>query len=484
MASAVRLDRLEGVPLTKIPHWRLVYSQAGTTHNVINYCYPGSGTGDDQYIVHWIPDDPRNPKNFSTVKMWSVTFAVSMTTLAIALVSTVYSGGVTQIIAEFHVSGEVAILGVSLFVVGFAVSSLLWAPLTELFRRQSLLLLRFLAGTFGSSPLTNAGGVIADMFPASERGLATVIFAAAPFLGPVIGHNAGGFLGAAAGWRWIMGLLAAFSSIVWIIGSLTVPETYAPILLRLESMKVVLSRPWTLLFKEPIVSVLSIYVAIIYGTLYMLFAAFPIVYQRGRGWGQGVGALPFLGIMVGMLISIIYTVFSNNHYKKLQEQKGGIAPPEICLLPNGCICIPSVHYMASVAAGVPFGFGMVLVFLSIMNYLINSYTVFAASVLAANSVLRSLTGAAFPLFTTYMYNSLGIHWASSVPAFLALACVPFPFLFYIYGAAIPERCKYSAESTELATRLIQQDKNGFSTRAGPQAEPIMNPEASLSAVRK
>lgn len=52
---------------------------------------------------------------------------------------------------------------------------------------ETLVILRFLAGAFGSSPLTNAGGVIADMFPASQRGLATSIFAAAPFLGPVIG---------------------------------------------------------------------------------------------------------------------------------------------------------------------------------------------------------------------------------------------------------------------------------------------------------
>jgi MFS family permease len=88
---------------------------------------------------------------------------------------------------------------------------LLWAPMSELFGRQilffitygaltafnagaagsqnvaTLLILRFLAGAFGSSPLTNAGGVIADMFPARERGLAMSIFSAAPFMGPVLG---------------------------------------------------------------------------------------------------------------------------------------------------------------------------------------------------------------------------------------------------------------------------------------------------------
>lgn len=99
------------------------------------------------------------------------------------------------------------------------------------------------------------------------------------------------------------------------------------------------------------------------------------------------------------------------------------------------------------------GFGNVMLFLSVSNYLIDSYTIFAASVLAANAVLRSLFGAAFPLFTTYMYQNLGIHWASSVPAFLALACTPMPFFFYKYGPAIRARCKYSAEAAKVMEQL-------------------------------
>lgn len=63
--------------------------------------------------------------------------------------------------------------------------------------------------------------------------------------------------------------------------------------------------------------------------------------------------------------------------------------------------------MVSIAAGAPFGFGLVLVFLSVFNYLIDAYTIYSASVLAANSALRSLFGAAFPLFTSYLYSGLG-----------------------------------------------------------------------------
>lgn len=516
-------DGLESVTVTKLPYWRLVIDQAGITPEVANHKYAGSGTDEDPYLVHWIPNDPRDPMSFSPVKRWFITMTVAIATLAVALVSSAYTGGISEIMMEFQIGQEVATLGVSLFVLGFAIGPLLWAPLSELFGRQvlfigtyaaltafnagcagaqnawTLIILRFMAGAFGSSPLTNAGGAIADMFPASQRGLAMALFAAAPFLGPVLGPVIGGFLGMNAGWRWVMGFLAAFSGLLWIVGAMLVPETYAPVLLRrraaklskqtgkvyvsqidrdqgqvnlAESLKLALSRPWILLFREPIVLLLSIYMAIIYGTLYMLFAAFPIVYQQQRGWNQGVGGLAFLGIAVGMMIAVAYTIPDNKRFIKVQEKHGGFAPPEArlppCLigsmaLPVGLFWFawansPSIHWMASIAAGVPFGFGMVLVFLSIMNYLVDSYTIFAASVLAANSVLRSLFGAAFPLFTSYMYEDLGIHWASSIPAFLALLCVPFPFLFYKYGAPIREKCKFAAESAAFMKK-IRESRN-------------------------
>ena len=96
----------------------------------------------------------------------------------------------------------------------------------------TLVILRFFAGAFGSSPLTNAGGVIADMFPAAQRGLALSIFAAAPFMGPTLGPIVGGFLSESKGWRWNEGLMAIFTGVIWIVGTFTIPETYAPVLLR------------------------------------------------------------------------------------------------------------------------------------------------------------------------------------------------------------------------------------------------------------
>ncbi|KAB8071494.1 major facilitator superfamily domain-containing protein [Aspergillus leporis] len=505
----------------KIPYWRLLIDQGIVTPEIIEYPYKGSGTDNDPYIVEWIPNDPRNPMLFNKTLKWAYTITVAFATFGVSLSSSAYAGGIQEIIKHFGISEEVATLGVSLFVLGFAVGPLVWAPLSELIGRQiiffvsygalaafcagaagaqnswTLIILRFFAGSFGSSPLTNAGGVIADIFPAEQRGLATSLFAGAPFLGPTLGPVIGGFLGENAGWRWVQGFLATFTGLIWIVESLLVPETYAPLLLRKRAIRLstltgktyrskldlergavsftsafsaALLRPWILLFAEPIVLLLSTYMAIVYGTLYMLFDAFPIVFQELRGWSEGIGSLPFLGVMVGMMIAVACNMHDNKRYVRIHKQHNGFAPPEARLPPTmiGGVAIPiglfwfawtnapPVHWIVSIIAAAPFGFGMVLVFLNIMTYLIDAYTIYAASVLAANSIIRSCFGAGFPLFTAYMYRNLGVHWASCIPAFLALACLPFPFVFYKYGARIRRRCKYAAEADDFVRRLAEK----------------------------
>ena len=441
------------------------------------------------------------------------------------------TAGIENMLEYFDASEVVITLGLSMFVLGFAIGPLLWAPLSEMYGRQllfattfgaftafsagaagsnnvaTLIITRFLAGTFGSSSLTNSGGVIADMFHSDDRGLAMTVFAAAPFMGPVLGPIIAGFLGQAAGWRWVLGFLAAFCGLMWIIGMFFVPETYAPVLLRkraaqlskhngntkvyrsaidvhtgrkslLELYKIGLSRPWQMLIFEPIVLILSIYQAIIYGILYLLFGAFPIVYRQKRGWSEGVSELAFLGIMIGMILSLIYFFFVDDYFfQKTIRKTNGKPPPEARLpslalggiiLPIGLFWFswtnsPNIHWMVSIAAGVPFGFGMVLIFQAGMNYLIDSYVIFAASVLAASTVLRAAAGCAFPLFTPFMYDNLGIHWASSIPAFLSLACVPFPFLFMKYGARIRQKCKYAAEADTFMRMMRREHEQETNT---------------------
>jgi hypothetical protein len=282
-----------------------------------------------------------------------------------------------------------------------------------------------------------------------------------------------------------------------ILGVAFVPETYGPVILtkRANTLsktdgKVYLSildirqgkkkpsevfqralvRPWVLLFKEPIVLVASLYMAIIYGTVYMFMGAMPIVYNEDRGWSEGIGGLAFLGIAVGIVFGLIYSIWDNyGRYMKLFILKSATAESRLPPAIVGAIALPvgmfafawtnysSIHWSASIILTAPFGFGCVLVILPIVNYLIDSYTIYAASVLAAAAIFRSVVGAVFPLFTTQMYHNLGIHWASSVPAFLALACMPFPLIMYRHGAALRLKCKYAFEAAEMMRNMqVQQ----------------------------
>jgi len=299
-------------PSAQAAHWKIVMSHSHVTNEVLQQNYIGSGTEDDPYQVEFLPGDPRDPMSFPLWKKWTITILVAVATLAVSFASSAYVGGIPSLMAEFHCSAEVATLGLSLFVLGFAIGPLLWAPLSEIYGRQllfigtyalltifnagtagsqniqTLIILRFFAGVFGSSPLTNAGGVIADMFLPNQRGLAMSVFSAAPFLGPTLGPVIGGFLGQAEGWRWVEGVIAIFTGVLTIVGALTVPETYVPVLLRSratelskrtgkvykskmdlkgrktlnEAYKIALTRPWALLFLEPIVLLLSIYMAL------------------------------------------------------------------------------------------------------------------------------------------------------------------------------------------------------------------------------
>lgn len=106
---------------TRIPYFRMVFDQGVVTQEIIDYPYAGSGTEDDPYSVIWIPNDPRNPMLFSKLKKWSLTMTVAIATLAVALISSAYTGGIAEIQQEFRIGSEVAVLGVSLFVVGFAI---------------------------------------------------------------------------------------------------------------------------------------------------------------------------------------------------------------------------------------------------------------------------------------------------------------------------------------------------------------------------
>lgn len=501
-----------------IPFWRRILSPGHVSTDALSRTYPGSGSDTDPFIVQWAPDDPCDPRSFSKTRKWLFTSLLSLATLSVALASSAYTGAVPQIREEYGVSSTTAYLGVSLFVLCFAIGPLFWASLSETIGRQAvfmvtfgaftafnvgaacsrnlaaLLVCRFFAGVFGSSSLVNTGGVLADIFAADERGFAMSIFTASLFFGPTLGPIIESFIGATQGWRWIEGFLSIMSGVLWIAGCLLIPETYSPVLLRKRArnlsaltgktyqskvdghgkpnsaiVNTALFRPWLLLFVEPVVLLISTYMAIVYGILYMLFAAFPVVYHDERGWSSSIATLPFLAVLVGMAIGVLYCTVHDKRYARRSSNNvdHNTSVPERRLQPAtvGAIAIPiglflfawtngpSIHFMASAVGAAFFGLGLVNIFISMSNYLVDAYTIFAASSLAASSVLRSILGAVFPIFTPRMYETLGTHWASSVPAFLSVICIPIPLLLKLYGPWLRSKCKYMIKARDAMANV-------------------------------
>ena len=106
---------------TKIPPWHQVWDSAGVTPEVRHTQYHGSGVETDPYAVTWIENDPRNPMLYPPLVRWSYVMIVAMCALLVSIDSSAYSGSAAEIMEEFSCSKEVFTLGLSLFVLGFAV---------------------------------------------------------------------------------------------------------------------------------------------------------------------------------------------------------------------------------------------------------------------------------------------------------------------------------------------------------------------------
>ncbi|EEH49669.1 uncharacterized protein PADG_05748 [Paracoccidioides brasiliensis Pb18] len=466
-----------------------------------------TGKVEDYDLVTFKISDPENPKNWSKGRKWYITIVVAITCFVVAFDSSVITSGIGQVAEEFRVSEVVALLTITVFVIGFGVGPMVFAPVSELVGRKpiyvstllvaviflipcavaknfaTLVVCRAIAGIAFSAPMTLVGGTLADMWKNEERGVPMAAFSAAPFIGPAVGPLVGGFLSDGKGWRWLYWLQLILSGATWVLITFTVPETYTPALLAKRAKKLrkeqnsnryvteqdldsrplgekiflFLFRPFQLLFLEPIVFLFSIYMSVLYGLLYMFFIAFPIVYQKGKGYSAGITGLMFIPLAIGVVFSACCAPLINNHYLKISQRYGGKPPAEMRLIPMMISCwfipigmfifawtsYPRLHWFGPMIGGFPVGFGFIFLYNSCNNYLVDTYQHQAASALAAKTFLRSMWGASVVLFTRQMYNRLGYQWASTLIAFLALACCAIPFAFFYFGEAIRKHSKYA-----------------------------------------
>ncbi|KAL4737190.1 putative MFS multidrug transporter [Aspergillus similis] len=463
----------------------------------------------DQGIVGWDgQDDPDNPQNFAAGRKWGLLGLVSAITFISPLASSMFSPAVSYVGTDFGVSNEYLLsLSVTIFLLGYTIGPLLVAPLSEIYGRRivlscanwffvvwqigcalapnlpALIVFRLLAGMGGVGSLTLGAGVIADLFPTEQRGMATSIWSLGPLIGPVAGPIAGGFIGESIGWRWVFWILLIAGGVVSFGIEILNRKTYAPVLIRwnteklanelsrtdlhsayeksseqkpsvLDALKLGLSRPILLLCKSPIVLLLSLYMAFIYGILYLFFTTISSVFEEGYGWSTGISGLAYLGIGIGFMVGLfVIAITSDRIVGKLTARNGGKFEPEMrlvtmmifsCILPisffwYGWTAKFEEFWIIPIIGMAPFGIGMMGVYMPIQTYVIDCYPAYAASANAALTATRSLVGATLPLAGPAMFKALGLGWGNSLLGFIAVAFVPVPIIFNRYGQRIRER---------------------------------------------
>ncbi|KAK5989032.1 Major facilitator superfamily multidrug transporter FLU1 [Cladobotryum mycophilum] len=460
----------------------------------------------EEYVVEFDgPDDPLHAQNWPLKKKLITAAVLGYTTFVAAFTSSIFSSATGVIAHKYHVSTEVGLLGTTFYVLGFAFGPTLWAPLSELKGRrlplvvsmfgfsaftiatatakdiQTILICRFFSGFFGACPLAVVGAVFSDMFNNETRGAAVTLFSMAVFTGPLCAPFIGGFIvNSYLGWRWTEYIPAILGWVAFTLDVFLLEETYPPVILiskaaelrrrtknwgihaKQEEIEVDLtelitknfSRPLRLLFTEPIILLLSIYMSFIYGLLYLFLTAYPLVFVGVHGFNLGQSGLTFFGMICGQLIAAITILLQQGWYNRKLRANNGIPIPE-WRLPNvmaGGISFAigifwfgwtgfseDVHWAAPACSGIFTGFGLLSIFLQALNYIIDAYLMFAASAIAGNTFLRSLCGAGFPLFARQMFTGMHIQWASTLLGCVAVALAPIPFIFYFYGARIRAR---------------------------------------------
>jgi len=207
-------------------------------------------------------------------------------------------------------------------------------------------------------------------------------------------------------------------------------------------------RPLQMLFKSPIVFLFSLFIAIIYGYLYLLFTTIPIVFVGQYHWAEDITGLAYLGLGIGLLLGLVICgKMSDKIIIRMTKQNNGVYEPEfrlplmmyltflipISLFMYGWMADKNVQWMGPIISLAPFGVGMLAAFLSSQSYMIDAFPSYAASAVAALTIIRSLFGAFLPMAGLSLYQSLGLGWGNSLLGFISIATLPIPFFFWKYG---------------------------------------------------
>ncbi|KAK0488558.1 MFS general substrate transporter [Armillaria novae-zelandiae] len=445
--------------------------------------------------------DRRNPINFSRRRKWAITVLSSFSTLLAASTAAGYNLGFDSMTRDLNCTRFQATIGLSTYTLGFGIVPIFTAAFSEEFGRQPLyivsaggffimyimvalakniqtvIIARFLQGSFSSTWTTMVGGTIADIWVPEERGLPMTIFTVAAIGGTGVGPMMAGWIemNHRLEWKWIQWIQMMICGIYIALFPLIMKETRSSILLtrlakkirketgddryraRVEDERtslgtlifISITRPIVLMLTEPVVASFSVWIGFCWGVVYALVESIPFIFRDLHNFNDGLLGTAFAVMVVGSLLGYLSNILQENLYRKNFPHRGPEA--RLYMACAGAVMLPAgmflyawtsfsfVPWIAPAIGITIFMWAIFIVFLAVFTYLADTYGPFASSALAGN-----LAAMAFPLFTTQMYGKLGYTWASTLFACIAAVMIPIPFVLFFNGPSIRRHSKFSS----------------------------------------
>lgn len=444
----------------------------------------------------------------------SCTLQISLIAAAVGAASGIDATVLPQAATSLGV-GEVAeSLATGLYLIGMGMGSLVAGPFSETFGRNAVytgsmavfmvwimasglapnfgsqIVFRFLAGCSASTPLVCSGGSVSDMFDSIEKTWAFPLYAIAAFGGPMLGAVMGAYIGPSTlvSWRWTEWTMLILSGLVvcWVF--FLMPETYSPLLLRWKAkhlrrvtgddrfrseheivkatlfsrLKVSMTRPF-LMFTEPIILAMTVYLSVVYIVLFTFLIGWPYIFEYTYGISQGLSNIIFISMFVGLqftflLIPIVYRMTVKQVKEAESRGEGQQFNPEIRLwyamlgpavsIPislfwMGWTASPDVSIWSPILAAALFGFGVMGIFICAYMYVIDSYEMFSASALTFTALVRYMAAGGMTVVGIPFYTNMGVHYTLTILACISCVLVPVPYALYKWGYKLRKRSKYA-----------------------------------------
>ncbi|KAH8179487.1 major facilitator superfamily protein [Sarocladium implicatum] len=463
----------------------------------------------ESLLVTWQGDgDPGHPFNWSLLRKWTITLILAGGGL-VTLMSGAMLAPALQVISEdLGTSSEMTQIFLSIYVLAFAFGPMVLSPFAEVFGRRPvwiaascfyilwntvagfskssglLIVSRVLSGLGASAEFAITNPVLSDTWRPEQRGISLAMTGFFPLLGPALGPVIGGAVTETVGWRWTFWVLSIFDGFLVIVAVFAFPETYQVLLLERRAANLrkttgkpyvtpnpdasekrrlgpvlykALTRPCRLLFTQPILQVIAVFLAYNFGTLYIVLSTFATLWIDRYGETERDSGLHYFALVIGYTVAAQGgALVMDRLWAHLKKKAGNATAPEyrVPLMIPGAILIPTglliygwsaeKHYLWIVPdVGIAiFGCGIILNTQAMQAYVMDAFQQYVASASAASQFLRSIAGFAFPIFAPAMYHKIGYGWGNSLLAltFVALGW-PAPFLLWKYGATLRAKGK-------------------------------------------